>query len=203
MGSLLKNQDWFGPMANTDSKPVSPITVRAATGDDASAIAAAHVASWRETYASLMPETALDALSVSDRAARWTRILDQSERPEGPGVFVAEHEGDLVGFAAGGRQRDTSLREQGFTGEITAIYVPQDMQGRGAGRRLMDAVVHSLQRNGHDAASLWVLRDNFGARRFYERLGGVIVSEKQDHREAVTFIEIAYGWRDLSGCLIE
>ncbi|MEO1200245.1 MAG: GNAT family N-acetyltransferase [Pseudomonadota bacterium] len=185
-------------MAKNGSEPVSPIIIRAATGNDASAIAAVHVASWRETYAGLMPQTMLKGLSVSDRTARWVRILDRSERPEGPGVFVAEHGGDLVGFASSGSQRDPNLLAQGFTGEITAIYVLQDMQGRGGGRRLMAAIVEDLQSVGYDAASLWVLRENLRARRFYERLGGAIIGEKQDHRDAVTFTEIAYGWRDLS-----
>ena len=185
-------------MAKTDSEPFSSITIRAATGADASAIAAVHVASWRETYAGLMPETMLKGLSVSDRTARWARILGQAERLEGPGVLVAEHGGDLVGFASSGSQRDPNLIARDFTGEITAIYVLQDMQGRGAGRRLMAAIVEGLQRGGYDAASLWVLRENLRALRFYERLGGAIIGEKQDHRDAVTFTEIAYGWRDLS-----
>ena len=185
-------------MTKADGEPGPAITIRAATGDDAVSIAAVHVASWRETYAGLMPDTMLSGLSVNDRAARWADILGQAERPDGPGVFVAEHGGDLVGFASGGGQRDANLLAQGFTGEITAIYVLQDMQGRGAGRRLMAALAEDLQRGGHGAASLWVLRENLGARRFYERLGGEIVGEKQDQREAVRLIEVAYGWRDLS-----
>ena len=185
-------------MAKTDSEQASPITIHTATGDDASAIAAVHVASWRETYAGLMPQTMLNGLSVSDRTARWARILGQAERPEGPGVFVTEHGGHLVGFASSGSQRDPNLVAQGFTGKITAIYVLQDMQGRGAGKRLMAAMVEDLQGGDHDAVSLWVLRENLWARRFYEYLGGLIIGEKQDHRGAVTFTEIAYGWRDLS-----
>lgn len=185
-------------MAKTDSEQAFSIIIRAATGDDASAIAAVHVASWRETYASLMPQTMLTNLSFSDRTVRWKHILDQAEGPDGPSVFVAEHSGDLVGFASSGSQRDPNLLAQGFTGEITAIYVLQDMQGRGAGRRLMAAIVEDLRSGGYDAASLWVLRENRRARRFYERLGGTIIGEKQDHHDAVTFTEIAYGWRDLS-----
>ena len=185
-------------MAKTDSGQASPIIIRAATGYDAAAIAAVHVASWRETYAGLMPETMLNGLSVSDRTVRWKHILGQAEWPDGPSVFVAEHGGDLVGFASSGSQRDPNLLAQGFTGEITAIYVLQDMQGRGAGRRLMATIVEDLQSGGYDAASLWVLRDNRRARHFYEHLGGVIIGEKQDHRDVITFTEIAYGWRDLS-----
>lgn len=104
-------------MAKTDSEQASRIIIRAATGDDASAVAAVHVASWREVNAGLMPQTMLTSLAVSDRTVRWKHILDQAEGPDRPGVFVAEHGGDLVGFASSGSQRDPNLLAQGFTGE--------------------------------------------------------------------------------------
>jgi len=56
----------------------------------------------------------------------------------------------------------------------------------------------ALSKVGHTAAYLWVLRQNVSARSFYEKLGGVIVGEKIDEQPDVTFVEDAYGWRDLS-----
>jgi hypothetical protein len=49
-----------------------------------------------------------------------------------------------------------------------------------------------------EAATLWVLRENAGARRFYERIGGEVVGEKEDIRDQRIFIEVAYGWRNLA-----
>ena len=51
---------------------------------------------------------------------------------------------------------------------------------------------------GHTSAYLWVLRQNDPARAFYEKLGGIVVGEKIDEQPHVTFVEDAYGWRDLS-----
>jgi hypothetical protein len=45
--------------------------------------------------------------------------------------------------------------------------------------------------------SLWVLRENAKARRFYERLGGVVVAEKEERRAGGVLVEVAYGWRGL------
>jgi hypothetical protein len=59
-----------------------------------------------------------------------------------------------------------------------------------------------LQRRRLQAASLWVLRENQNACRFYASLGGHIVGNKEDTREdGVVFVEVAYGWRDL-GALV-
>lgn len=170
------------------------MNIQTATQDDAMAIATMHVASWRETYMGLMPQAMLDSLLVEDQAARWTRILAKADQA----VFIAERDGAAIGVASSGKQRDERLRAQGFTGEISAIYVLRNEQGKGVGRRLMAAAALSLCGHGHRAASLWVLQDNQPARRFYERLGGQVCGKRDDWRESVTFIELAYGWRDLS-----
>jgi ribosomal protein S18 acetylase RimI-like enzyme len=62
----------------------------------------------------------------------------------------------------------------------------------------MSVMGGELQRRRLQAASLWVLRENESARRFYEKLGGDITRDKKDIREdGVVFVEVAYGWRDL------
>lgn len=172
--------------------------IRAATPDDAALIAAVHVASWRESYTGLVPEAMLSGFAVSDWTKLWARILGQASDPDGAIIFVAEHQGDVVGFASGREQGDQALLARGFAGDISAIYLLRSAQNGGIGRCLMAAVARSLRDRGHQAASLWVLQDNQPARRFYERLGGEIVGEKEDRREDVTLVELAYGWRDLA-----
>lgn len=177
----------------------STTNIRAATPGDAAAIAKVQVASWHETYAGLIPDAMLAALSVDERTTRWARILGAASDPLGSSVFVAERAGEVVGFASCGPQRDEALRARGFPGEISAIYVLQGAQNAGTGRRLMRAAARSLHDRGCHAASLWVLRDNQPARSFYERLGGAVIGEKEDHRDGATLVELAYGWRDLAG----
>lgn len=183
----------------TDGDKLYPAAdIRPASPADAASIASVHVASWHESYAGALPDDILLALSVGDRTERWARILDQASNGEGTAVFVAEHDGRVVGFASGGAQRDSTLRTQGLTGEITSIYVLQRAQGLGFGRRLMRAVANALSDRGHQSASLWVLQDNKPARGFYERLRGAVVATKEDRRNDVILVEVAYAWRDLA-----
>ncbi len=186
--------------------------IRIAKAADASAIARVHVASWHETYRGMVPDAMLAALSVEQRSKAWLQILEGSgegNTPGGPGacradaegtlVFVADLDGSTVGFASCGAQRTGSLRERGYEGEFSAIYVLQAAQRLGLGRRLMVSMATDLQGRGFRGAALWVLRDNARARRFYEFLGGIPVAERNDDREGgLTLPEVAYGWTDLS-----
>jgi GNAT superfamily N-acetyltransferase len=113
-------------------------------------------------------------------------------------VFVAEDGGRAIGFGSCGPQRNEALTRAGFGGEFGAIYVLRSHQGRGVGRSIMAALARALSAEGHGAAALWVLRDNAPARRFYERLGGIVVGEQIDEQPGATLVEDGYGWRDLS-----
>jgi acetyltransferase (GNAT) family protein len=105
---------------------MSPTSFRQAEVADADVIAVLHVASWRETYSGILPDQFLDELSVEVRSAMWRGVLGDRTN-----VFVAENGNDIVGFGACGRQRNEALREQGFDGEIGALYVLKPQQRSG------------------------------------------------------------------------
>jgi ribosomal protein S18 acetylase RimI-like enzyme len=56
-------------------------------------------------------------------------------------------------------------------GELFAIYVLPQTQGRGVGRALMVEVVNRLAADGFEEAVLWVLDDNPRTSGFYELAG--------------------------------
>jgi ribosomal protein S18 acetylase RimI-like enzyme len=174
------------------------IRFREATPGDAAAIGVLHVASWRETYAKLLPGQLLDGLSAEARSAMWRAVLDDPAAFGGTAIFVAESEDGIVGFGTCGDQRHEALRERGFDGEIGAIYFLQSHQRGGLGSALMRLLAQRLLDRGRRTASLWVLRENAPARSFYERLGAVLAGEKAEEESGVLVTEVAYGWSDLS-----
>ena len=141
------------------------VSVRPATVDDARGIAHVHVTGWHEAYTGRMPQAILDRLDIDRSAYGWGRIIDGEFPDEDSQVWVAECDGEIIGFASAGRCRD----EDAVPGrrEVYAIYVLAKHYGSGAGRGLLDAAI------GRGAASLWVLEDNPRARAFYARNGFV------------------------------
>jgi ribosomal protein S18 acetylase RimI-like enzyme len=171
-------------------------TIRAATTADALALACVHVTAWREAYAGILPDALLAKLSIESRTAMWTRILNDPS--DFTAVHVAERDGEVIGFGACGSQRTAALKEKGYDGEVSAIYVLRSFQKQGVGAALMQSMALHLSGRGLSGVSLWVLRDNAVARRFYEQIGGEVVGEKEDIREGTALIEVAYGWPDLA-----
>ena len=140
----------------------------------------------------------LDGLSAESRAAMWATVLNAPSSPNGTRVYVAESAGELIGFGACGGQRDDTMRERGFAGEFGAIYILRLQQGVGVGRVLMNLMARDLVDRTMPSASLWVLRQNVGARAFYEGLGGTIIVEKEVAEVDTTLHEVAYGWLDIA-----
>ena len=185
--------------AQQECREMNVATVlRCAEAPDADAIARVQAASWQETYAGLLPASTLSAETIEDKVARWKRILGDRADFGTIAVYIAENDGHACGFASGCQQRTDILKKEGFAGEISAIYVLRRFQRGGTGTALLRTVASSLLEQGIAAASLWCLKSNCVARRFYERLGGEIIAEDANAHGQATLVEIAYGWRDLA-----
>lgn len=97
----------------------------------------------------------------------------------------------IVGMAATGSARDSDA--SATTGELEAIYLAPEAIGRGIGRALHDRALADLRERGFTEATLWVLRENQRARRFYEAAGWQADGEtKDEERPGGTLHEIRY-----------
>jgi ribosomal protein S18 acetylase RimI-like enzyme len=166
------------------------VTVRRAAAPDAAGIAAVHVDSWRRAYRGLLTDAVLDGLDVGRRTAGWTRLLEDPDPRSA--VFLTENPaGTVTGFVHIVPTRDGDGDDR--TGEITSIYVSPASWGTGAGRALMAAAVGAAHADGFDALTLWVLRDNARARRFYEAAGWAADGlTKDDVLAGTPIVEVRY-----------
>ena len=168
------------------------VTIREATPADAAGVAWVHVESWRTTYPGIMPQEHLDALSVTEREQTWQDIFSRPDADQSP-TFVAEASGEIVGFASGGKERGSDPL---YLGEISGLYLLQSYQGRGSGRRLVQATARRLLELGYPTLLIWVNAHNAPARRFYESLGGVPARTGRRTIKGVTYDDIGYGWNE-------
>ena len=159
--------------------------VRRAQPKDAAAIAKVHVAAWQAAYKGLLPDTFLASLSIEERERGWQQTLRYPERA----VFVAEQEGETVGFASFGKCRDAD-KDSDTTAELMTIYALPEVWGQGIGRALWQAVLKAMLEEGFLETTLWVLEGNDRALRFYKAAGFTLDgTQKTEEWNGVTLHE--------------
>lgn len=136
--------------------------VRIATLDDAEAIARVQVASWHAAYQGIIADPVLARVTVEARTPRWRSNLAEVDTDRRTTVF--ERKGQVVGFATSGRSRDEGVSA---VGEVWALYAHPEAWGTGVGRALLDDALAFFVPKGYEAATLWVLKGNDRAIRFY------------------------------------
>ena len=168
-------------------------TIRPARLEDLPGIARIHVDSWRTTYKGLIADEFLAALSYEGRAQIWSMNLNDPENNSF--LYVAETgPGGIVGFVSAGPARGD---DQDYLGELYAIYLLQQAQGQGLGRKLVNIAMGELCKRGFSSMILWVLKDNLPSRKFYEAVGGKYLREQPIEIGSQGLIEVAYGWKNL------
>lgn len=185
-------------------------TIRAASPDDAAAIAGVHVTSLRASATDLLPAhltpIVLPPAGAAPRARAWKRWLER----ERTSTFVSLAGATVTGFCTLHPATDDARASTGAPGaenagpeaagasdaaacgEIASFYVLPSEWRRGTGRRLGGRALVEARARGFAEVMLWVLETNARARRFYESLGF-----RPDGASKV-FLERPYGsWREL------
>jgi GNAT superfamily N-acetyltransferase len=161
--------------------------VREAVIEDAYGIATVHVRTWQAAYRGIVPDGILDAMDIERRAERWR---DDWLSTPGGGIWVAEEDGAIIGWANAGTSRDSD--DAAAQGELYGIYVASTEWGTGAGQSLMDVATAWLGER-FESAALWTLEANARARRFYEKNGWRFDgTTKEEDARGVVLREVRY-----------
>jgi ribosomal protein S18 acetylase RimI-like enzyme len=141
------------------------IEVRAATRDDARAIARIRIAGWRAAYPGLVAPDVLDGLDEDGDTARFTERIGTEPDVR---LLVAGRDSTVEGFCTYGPDRDDAT--PGLA-EIYAIYVHPAAWDAGIGSALMREALADLAERGSHEVLVWALRGNARAADFYARHG--------------------------------
>ena len=171
------------------------MTIRAAGLADAGAIAQLHARSWQIAYRGILSEDFLQGPLPENRRVLWHTRLSDADRPD-QFVLVDDEAGTIRGFACGFLQADP---EWGCL--LDNLHVVPALKGRGLGRQLMAAVAERVLRaNPGGRLHLWAYEQNMAARRFYERLGGVVTAcHAEPALDGTEVNAVRYCWSELSG----
>ena len=163
---------------------------------DAAAMGAVEVAVWRGCYRDILPAGFLDALSAERKAEQWRGLLASDGIA---GFGLASTDGRLAGFLVAGAPQDLPPgAAKAYRGEIVALNILPEWQGRGYGRRLLAHAADWLA--GHDLYPpyAWIFSDHDRTRDFVEGLGGRPIAGRVASIAGQRVARTAYGLRDLA-----
>jgi len=170
--------------------------VREARAPDAAGLARVQVASWRASFAGLLPDAVLAELTSTEAEQRWAeRWLEAITKPPtsrhrvhvavtqpsslpgieprslpGSATEAAEAAAELAGFAAAGPATDADLWP-GTDAELYELHVLPELTGQGHGGRLLHAVADTLAEDGFRTAYTWALSADDSRLEFLESAG--------------------------------
>ena len=171
---------------------MADMTIRYARADDPTAISALHFNSWLSAYRGMLPDSYLDGPLKEELEAYWTQALPRAGELDT--ILVAVRDDVLCGFIA--VWNDAERAGMAF---IDNLHVDPALRGGGIGRRLIAEAAAQLQAKDYQGVYLLVLTGNTGARRLYERLGGVCRRELEKLIGGHPAVQAEYVWTDLSG----
>lgn len=161
--------------------------VRRATLADVAEVARLSVLAGAEAQRDLPALHPAQELSAPDLALRLLEDLD-----DGNGLYVAELEGRVVGFA---QVTGLMVGDGGHLLELRQLYVAPEHRLRGAGRLLLRLVLRDLaQRPGPPALRAWAATGS-GAARFLEAAGGAATRQRwKVGSDGIAVRGLAFSW---------
>lgn len=166
--------------------------VRLARGDDVSALARVHVASWHHAYRGIIAPRNLERTNFSRSVSRFRGYFWQGGQSVSL-LHVLDSSEGVVGYVNSGL---SNSRELGMRGEVYELYVHPDAQGRGGGRKLLSAGLWALSGRRLLPSVVWVLTDNRRARGFYEAMRGRELACSTVEVGDQVLDRVAYAWTD-------
>lgn len=155
--------------------------IREATEADAEIINFVHIQTWKTNYIGIIDQEFLENIDLEKRLEFRKKILKDKS-----GIYlVATFQDKIIGFCDSGPIRfseNKNLSQEEWDkykdyGEIYAIYLLQEHQGKGIGKALFQSTRLNLKKHGLDPFLVWVLKANKQARTFYEKEGGSELQE--------------------------
>ena len=156
-------------------------TFRDATEDDIPELGKLHAITWAETYNTKNPNIQL-------RQDQWQKAFTKENDGSWFCILVVNKKNELVGFAKGKINKDEHSTQ--LHGDLNKIYLLNDYQRLGLGKKLFSLVVQRFLSKGVNDMVLFGVPQNPSC-AFHEAMGG-----ERLYSEKGTF-DGCYHWHDL------
>lgn len=151
-------------------KPKNDYIIRKNELKDQEQMAHIKVDGWRNTYDKIIASRYLKSLNYEQQTQRYIASFEEYKDL----VLVAVRDNEVLGYSC----FDLVDKSGNFDSELVSLYVKPSEKGKGIGTNLLKETAKELLLHGKNNMIIWCLKENKGAIKFYEKLGGKKVLEK-------------------------
>lgn len=151
-------------------KPKNDYIIRKNELKDQEQMAHIKVDGWRNTYDKIIASRYLKSLNYKQQTQRYIASFEEYKDL----VLVAVRDNEVLGYSC----FDLVDKSGNFDSELVSLYVKPSEKGKGIGTNLLKETAKELLLHGKNNMLIWCLKENKDAVKFYEKLGGKVVLEK-------------------------
>lgn len=134
--------------------------------DDIESIARIKVEGWQRAYKGIIDDEYLSSMSVNEQI----KVINNYSLDT---VFVAVKGNEVLGFCRFYDYDKPVYEDKEIDCEIREIYVKPDIKRQGIGSKLFIHTMNYFLQKGKSKLYLGCFKENYSARKFYEKMGGI------------------------------
>lgn len=146
---------------------------------------------WQETYPGIVNQDFLNELFQTEQQRIELNTMFYNETVKDK--LLLEIDNKIVGFTHFGPTDDPLYPN---TGEIFALYILKDYQGKGYGKKLIQASIKELIKQGFTSMIIGCISKN-PSNEFYKHLGGIIKSQRPYPKTGDNLVENIYYFENI------
>ena len=131
------------------------------------------IGGWKTAYKGIIDDKFLDSMN------REETIKNRQKDYIMNGFIVVELDGEIVGFCRYVDNNNSSKEIEDADCELRALYVRPDLKYHGIGTKLFQYVKNEFADKAKSKMVIWCLKDNEPSKKFYKKMGGKIINERQ------------------------
>lgn len=152
--------------------------------EDISSVVDIQISGWKTAYKGIIDDDYLNSMDRDKKIEKRKRDYKDN------GFIVAELNKKIVGFCRYIDSNKFSNDIENIDCELLAIYVKPDMKYKGIGTKLVQFVIDEFKRKNKTKMIIWCLKDNEPSKKFYKKMGGKILIERNVEIGNKTYSEV-------------
>lgn len=162
------------------------IKIRNIKKEDIPKVVNIQIDGWKSAYKGIIDDNYLANMNPNEKIKMREKDYKETR------FIVAEINNEIVGFCRFTDNMEKTPETPEVDCELRALYVKPELKHNGIGKKMFQYAVNEFKNIGKTKMVLWCLKDNVLARKFYEKMGGIIIKERLIHIGNRDYQEVAF-----------